>query len=222
MGARNPEAGKKKLFFANPWAIAFTTQSGVGTQRYAVSAGSDLLVKLNVDANGDLSFTSGRRYDPVHRSERSRPTATSGDNAGKNPQGIVTTRRRALAPMSANFVSRNVSMVDLLKDKVVKVIRTTDLPIPGSPEEAVLVGAEMFFSGRGHFNGRRARTPTSRRRAPVPDGWQNCASCHFKGWTDGVIWAFASGPRKSVNLGGSFNPQRRDPAGDLQLFGDIR
>ena len=49
LGARTPEAGKKKLFFANPWAIAFTTQRGNGTA-YVVSAGCDLLVKLNVDA----------------------------------------------------------------------------------------------------------------------------------------------------------------------------
>jgi cytochrome c peroxidase len=135
--------------------------------------------------------------------------ATSGDNAGKNPQGIVTTSDGAVAYV-ANFVSRNVSMVDLLQDKVVKVIRTTDLPDPGSPEEVVLVGAEMFFSGRGHFNrppGTNANISTDERLSQA--GWQNCASCHFKGWTDGVIWAFASGPRKSVNLGGSFNPQRR-------------
>jgi len=47
LGARQPEPGKKKLFFANPWAIAFTTESGAGNA-YVVSAGSDLLVKLNV------------------------------------------------------------------------------------------------------------------------------------------------------------------------------
>ena len=59
LGARDPEPGKKRLFFANPWAIAFTTQSG-GGNAYVVSAGSDLLVKLDVDGNGILSFTVGR------------------------------------------------------------------------------------------------------------------------------------------------------------------
>jgi hypothetical protein len=54
--ARDPEPGKTKLFFANPWAMAFTTQSGPG-QAYVVSSGSDLLVELNVNANGILSFT---------------------------------------------------------------------------------------------------------------------------------------------------------------------
>ena len=32
LGAKNPEAGKKRLFFSNPWAIAFTTQSGAGVR----------------------------------------------------------------------------------------------------------------------------------------------------------------------------------------------
>src|SRR5207237_237647 len=41
------------------------------------------------------------------------------------------------------------------------------------------------------------------------EGWQSCASCHFKGLTDGVIWQFNAGPRKSVPLHASFNPQNR-------------
>src|SRR6266487_1403457 len=56
LGARDPEPGKRREFFANPWAIAFTTQIGDGTA-YAVSAASDLLVKVNVSAAGKLSFT---------------------------------------------------------------------------------------------------------------------------------------------------------------------
>src|ERR1051326_5447445 len=47
LGARDPETAKKRLFFANVWALGFTTQSGAGSA-YVVSAGSDLLVKLNV------------------------------------------------------------------------------------------------------------------------------------------------------------------------------
>jgi hypothetical protein len=57
LGARSPEPGKRTLFFSNPWAMAFTTQSGAGTA-YVLSAASDLLVKLNVDPAGNLAFTS--------------------------------------------------------------------------------------------------------------------------------------------------------------------
>jgi YVTN family beta-propeller protein len=203
LGARNPEAGKKKLFFANVWAIGFAKSNA-----YVVSAGSDLLVKLRVEGSGKLGFTvdaDTTRYidlnDPAN-------FATAGANAGKNPQGIVVNKQGTRAYVM-NFVSRNVSVVDLSGDRVVKVIRTTKLPTPGSTEEVVLVGAEMFFSSRGHFD-RPAGTTVSTDERLSSEGWQNCASCHFKGLTDGVVWQFPDGPRKSVPLNGTFSPNNPD------------
>jgi YVTN family beta-propeller protein len=208
-GADEPEQGKKKLFFAGPWAMAFTSQSGTGSA-YVVAANSDLLVKLDVSADGRITFTGDEnttRYidlnDPAN-------AATSGANAGKNPQGIVTNRAGTRAYVT-NFVSRNVSVVDLRNDRVIRVIRTAPLPTPGSREEVDLVGAEMFFSSRGNFNRpANANVSTSERLAQA--GWQSCASCHFKGLTDGVVWEFGSGPRKSVPLNASFNPRNRTEA----------
>src|SRR6185295_16106139 len=74
--------------------------------------------------------------------------------------------------------------------------------------EKIAAGAEMFFSSRGHFN-RPTGTTVSTDERLSSEGWQGCASCHFNGWTDGVIWSFNSGPRKSVNLAGTFNPRNR-------------
>ncbi len=42
------------------------------------------------------------------------------------------------------------------------------------------------------------------------EGWQNCASCHFAGWTDGNIWSFNAGPRKSIPLNGTWSPHNPD------------
>src|SRR6185436_17974008 len=133
LGARNPEPGKRRIFFANPWAIAFTTQSGAGSA-YVVSAASDALVKLNVAADGKLSFTVDG--DTTRYIDLNEPTdaTTSGANAGKNPQGIAITSDGGLAYV-ANFVSRNVSVVNLTNDAVVAVVATTDLPVPGSVAE---------------------------------------------------------------------------------------
>ncbi|HEY2951980.1 MAG TPA: beta-propeller fold lactonase family protein, partial [Verrucomicrobiae bacterium] len=205
LGARTPEAGKRKLFFANPWAIAFTTQSGAGAA-YAVSAASDLLVKLTVVADGTLSFTVGSETTRYIDLNEPTDSATSGANAGKNPQGIVISSDGGLAYV-ANFLSRNVSVVDLTNDTVIAVVSIADLPAPGSVGETNLVGAEMFFSSRGHFDSIPG-TNSLRERLSM-DGWQSCASCHFKGLTDGVIWQFAAGPRKSVPLNASFNPHNR-------------
>lgn len=204
LGARDPEPGKDRLFFANPWAIAFTTPSGAGAG-YVVSAGSDLLVKVNVNANGVLTFTgdiSTTRYVDLHDPDN---TATSGANAGKNPLGIVI---RNIAPNNnkafvMNYISRNVSVVNLDTDQVAQVIPITALPPPGSEDEQLHVGAEVFFSSRGVFDGGKVNRLSS-------EGWQNCASCHFAGLTDGNIWQFGSGPRKSVPLNVTWSPHNPD------------
>ncbi len=203
LGARDPEPGRKRLFFANAWAIAFTNQSGAGTG-YAVSAGSDLLVKVNVAEDGKLNFTGDAnttRY--IDLNDPANPL-TSGANAGKNPLGIVINDAGTMA-YTANFVSRNVSVVNLTTDAVVKTIRTTGQPLPGTPAEVVQVGAEAFFSSRGNFN-RPAGTTVATEERLSSEGWQNCASCHFNGLTDSVVWAFGAGPRKSVPLNTTFNP----------------
>lgn len=206
LGAKDPEAGKKKLFFANPWAMAFTNQAGAGSA-YVVSAASDLLVKLNVNAADTVSFTvdsDTTRYidlnDPTN-------TATAGARAGKNPVGIVITADGTRAYV-ANNVSGNVSVVNTQTDAVIKVVQTANRPASGSLGEELSVGAEMFFSSRGSFI-RPAGTTVSTDQRLSSDGWQACSSCHFNGWTDGVVWQFGAGPRKSVNLAGTFNPQDR-------------
>jgi YVTN family beta-propeller protein len=211
LGARNTEGANlplpRRLFFANPSAIAFTTPDGPG-HAYVVAAGSDLLVKLRVDAAGALAFTVDG--DSTHRVDLNDPDdpATSGAGAGKNPRGIVIDRAGARAYV-ASLVSRNVSVVDLATDAVVAVVPTHPLPAPGSPAEVLQVGAEVFFSSRGRFDRPPGTTvPTDDRLSS--EGWQSCASCHPDGLTDGVVWAFSSGPRKSLPLNGTFDP--RDPA----------
>ncbi len=206
LGARDPEAGKTKIFFANPWAIAFTNQSGAGNA-YAVSAGSDLLVKLDVDATGTLSFTvdaNTTRY--IDLNDPNNPD-TAGANAGKNPLGIAI--RNGDTAYVMNYISRNVSVVDLTTDEVVQVIQTSDLPEPNTDAEELLVGKEMFFSSRGHFN-RPAGTTVSTDNRLSSEGWQNCGSCHFAGLTDAVVWQFVPGPRKSIPMNGTWSPHNPD------------
>src|SRR5438445_4377575 len=161
--------------------MAFTTQSNGGSA-YVASAASDLLVKLNVDAAGKLSFTGGSsttRYidlnDPTN-------AATMGANAGKNPQGIAINSSGTVA-FVANFVSRNVSVVDLTSDSVIATVQASDLPTPKSQGETNLVGAEMFFSSRGNFDAIPGTNSLRERLSNL--GWQSCSSCHFKGLTDG-------------------------------------
>ncbi|MCE7989413.1 MAG: YncE family protein [Caldilinea sp. CFX5] len=205
LGARVPESGKKKLFFANPWAIAFRDTAGPDNA-YAVSSGSDLLVKLNVDASGDLTFTVGvstTRYIDLNDPDNPQ---TSGRKAGKNPLGIVIRNNKAFV---MNYVSRNVSVVNLDTDAVENVIETTALPPAASVDEQLLVGKEVFFASRGHFSGPAGLTVANSERLSN-EGWQTCSSCHFAGGTDGNVWFFGSGPRKSVPLNATWSPHNPD------------
>jgi YVTN family beta-propeller protein len=166
-----------------------------------------LLVKLNVAADGTLGLTvdaNTTRYIDLNDPDN---PLTSGRNAGKNPIGIAITSEGTRAYV-ANFVSRNISVVDIPTDSVVASVPTFDFPAPGSKAEEVLVGAEMFFSSRGNFDAIAGFTNSLRNRLSQ-EGWQSCASCHFRGLTNGVIWQFTTGPRKSVPLNATFNPHNR-------------
>jgi YVTN family beta-propeller protein len=206
LGARDPEPGKQELYFANPWAMAFASGSGRGTA-YVVSAASDLLVKLNVDVAGALHFTGDA--DTTRYIDLNDPDApeTSGINAGKNPIGIVINGRGTRAYV-LNYVSRNLSVVDLSRDRVAAVVSIDRLPAPGSQSEELLVGAELFFSSRGNFV-RPAGADGSTRNRLSEKGHQACSSCHAAGLTDGVVWQFASGPRKTIAINGTTNPRDR-------------
>lgn len=203
LGARDPEIGKPELYFANPWGIAFTTQEGEGSA-YVVSAGSDIVVKLNVNKDGVLSFTQDEdttKYIDLNDPDN---PSTSGFNAGKNPIGIVVDESGKKAYV-LNAVSQNLSVLDLVTDTVAKVVKTDDHPKPGSREEVLKVGAEMFFTSRGNFERLPGANGSNRNRLSEK-GHQNCASCHADGLTDGVIWQFNSGPRKTISINGTFNP----------------
>jgi len=181
-----------------------------------VSAASDVLVKLNVAADGKLSFTvdsDTTRYidlnDPIN-------PATRVSHAGKNPQGIAITSGWRLAYV-ANFVSRNVSVVNLTNDAVIAVVPTSDPPAPGSPGNESCRG-EMFFSSRGNFDS--IPGTNSLRDRLSSEGWQSCASCHLRP-DDGVVWQFNAGPRKSVPLNATFNPHNRAQQRLLKLLGHL-
>lgn len=207
LGGLDPIEGKKEYYFANPSAIEFTSAVGEGTA--LVSAhGSDLLVFLNVSESGALQFTEDQ--DSTLYVDLNDPdnAATSGRSAGKGPIGIAVDRDRQLAYV-LNHISRNISVVDLGLAKVVSTIETDELPLPGSLEEILLVGEEMFYSSRGNFVSDDVIIGSARDRLSEK-GRQSCASCHAEGLTDGIVWQFASGPRKTISVNGTFNPH--DPS----------
>ena len=156
LGAREPEPGKKKLFFANAWAIAFTTRAARAA--YVVSAGSDLLVKVNVAGNGKLSFTVDAEHDRyIDLNDPANPAHERRRTPARTRRASSSTRPGTRAYVT-NFVSRNVSRRrPAATTSVIKTIRTAPLPAPGSPEEVdrgrrgdVLLLARQLQPAGGH------------------------------------------------------------------------
>jgi YVTN family beta-propeller protein len=188
-----------KLFVANPWAIAFKHSSDEG---YVVSSASDVLVKITLDSNGVPTVATETAEGDT--------TKVSLIEVHKNPRGIVINNADTRAYVY-NFISKDVSVVDLSASPEIETVRiqSADLPAPGSDAAKFLTGNELFHTSRGEFD-----EGVSERMSN--EGWQACASCHPDGLSDGVVWAFASGPRKSIPLNGTFS--LANPTGNQRVL----
>lgn len=203
LGGQEPPDNKEELYFANPVDIAFTTSTGEG-KALVVSAGSDVVVELNVDTAGKLEFTHSDKSTNYFDLNDPDNGLTAGRFAGKNPIAISYSSATGRL-YTLNQISRNISILDLSAGGVIGSIELAPLPSPESLEEVLLVGEEMFKSSRGYFESGAALIGSNRNRLSEK-GRQNCESCHVGGMTDGVVWQFATGPRKTIAVNGTFSP----------------
>ncbi len=176
-----------KLFVTQPWAMAFKHQRD---EAYVVSAASNHLVKVAVDpASGAATVQS----DPADA------TRVLQIKVGKNPRGIVVNSTDTRAYVH-NFISRDVSVVDLTlaREDVVATLTSAALPAAGTQDEKVHIGKELYNTSIGEFDAAPGTT------APIigrmsNKGWGSCASCHTpKGLSDNVVWIFPSGPKRTI------------------------
>ena len=183
--------GPAKLFVGVPWAIAFERGRDVG---YVVAAASNIVVRVDLDASGTPT---------VHA-----PTAPGDPGqvvriaAGQDPTGIAIDShdRRAYV---ANEVSRDVTVIDLATDQALGAARSADLPAAGTDAAKLLIGKGLFNTSTG-VNLPELGAQTGLRMST--EGWSGCVSCHPFGLTDGIVWIFGAGPRRTLPLNGSFNP----------------
>ncbi len=198
----------KRLFLAVPWAVAFKNNANDG---YAVSLSSNVIVKVQIDADGTPTINAPKQAGD--------PGAIVRILVGQGPRGIVIDSKDTRAYV-ANENSRDVSVVDLAQDKVVDSFATASLPAPGTDDAKRLVGKAAFDSSTGvdlpalsspALSGVIRRFPTTMSN----EGWGSCYACHGFGRTDNIVWMFAAGPRRSSPLNWSFSPT--DPT-DIKLL----
>jgi uncharacterized protein (TIGR03437 family) len=189
-----------RLFITQPWAIAFERQANEG---YVVSAASNIVVKLAVNATTGAATV---------QSDPSDPTRVLGIRVGKNPRGIVINSADTRAYVM-NYVSRDISVIDLTTapERVTNTLRSANLPTPGTPEDMILIGKELYNTSVGEFDPPAQGQPAIVGRMSRA-GWGSCATCHPYGLTDNVVWIFAAGPRRTIPQHTDFDltdPNRR-------------
>lgn len=199
---------KKRLFLAVPWAVAFKNNANEG---YAVSLSSNVIVKVVLDADGTPTINAPKQAGD--------PGAIVRILVGQGPRGIAINGADTRA-FVANENSRDVSVVDLVQDKVIDTFATTALPAPGSDDAKRLIGKAVFDSSTGvdlpqlsspELSGLVQRFPARLSN----EGWGSCYACHGFGRTDNIVWMFAAGPRRSSPLHWSFSPVDAD---DIKLL----
>ncbi len=185
---RNPN----KLFLTVPWAIAFKNRSNEG---YVLSAASNVIAKVTVNPTSGVPTVANDVTDPTRVLEI--PT-------GRNPRGIVINASDTRAYVM-NYVSRDVTVVDITKDTVLATLRSTALPEFGTFEDIIHVGKELYNTSVGEFDARQPFEPPIRGRMSN-NGWGSCSACHPNGLSDNVVWIFGAGPRRTIPQHQDFDP----------------
>jgi YVTN family beta-propeller protein len=202
----DPADERKKLFLAVPWAVAFKNQSMEG---YAVSLSSNVVVKVRLDADGTPTINAPKNKDDLGAIVRIL--------VGQGPRGIAINGADTRAYV-ANENSRDLSVIDLATDEVIATVPTADLPAPGSDAAREQIGKAAFDSSSAVKLDALSSPNLSGVIAPgrlSKEGWSSCFACHAFGKTDGIIWIFATGPRRSSPLNWSFSPVDAD---DIKLL----
>jgi hypothetical protein len=203
----NKIAAKKFPLFATD--LAFVPNTGVG---YLVANAIDAVFRVVYDADSGELKEVGAGTSPF----------INLFPLGKGPTGIAIGEQQKKFALVSTNTTRNLIALDFNPQTIAGgsaspiFVQTANPPPKGSDEESILIGKDLFNTGRARWslNG---------------EGWGSCQSCHSDGLSDGVTWFFGRGPRQSTSLDGSFasknaldqrifnHTSNRDEAADFEL-----
>jgi YVTN family beta-propeller protein len=171
--------------------LAFVPGTGVA---YGTGNGVDTAFRIVYDVKTGTLKEVGASTAPFLALS---PAGIAAGKGGKGPIGIVVGAQNKKFGIVANDITRNASVLDFNTQAVAggladpSVIQTAALPAKGSDEDHILIGKDLFNTGRARWSLRG-------------EGWGACQSCHSDGLSDNVTWFFGRGPRQSTSLDGSF------------------
>ena len=122
-----------------------------GTDAWVVVQNSNVVVRLTVNNPGIPTIGAPLAAGPGSVVRVDLENVGSNEIPGKAPRGIVIDPEGDRAYVS-NFVSRSVTVIDISNPTAPEIeatARSSDLPAPGTTEATALLGAELFYTGRG-------------------------------------------------------------------------
>jgi YVTN family beta-propeller protein len=150
-------------------------------------------------------------------SDPSDPTRVLQIPTQSNPRGIVVSPDDSRA-FVMNYVSRSLTVINLatVPEQVIANVPTAALPAPGTLEDTVQIGKELYNTSIGVFDSvPPGGAPIVGRMAN--NGWGACATCHPNGLSDNVVWIFPDGPRRTISQHTDF--AKSGPAVGLEFSG---
>jgi YVTN family beta-propeller protein len=191
-----------RLFMTQPWNMAFENQTN---SAWVISLASDQVMKVNLNP-ADGTITPAFDFNDATRVLTIR--------TGKSPRGIVINSNDTRAYVM-NLLSRDITVIDIANqaERVHSTLVSTASPQPGTQEDKVFIGKQLYHSSTGVFD------PATPGGQPIINrlsrgGWGSCGSCHPFGLTDNVVWIFGAGPRRTIPQHTDFD--KTDPTRSIQ------
>lgn len=185
-----------------PNDIAFRKGNNGMREAYVLALGADAVFRLDYDAGGALQGigTAHQRY-----------LASSSEHG--HTDGIAITQRSSPAfGLTVSDVTQQLTVIDLGQQKVLE----EPLPLTGDDANAAAVLGSAELEGRGLFATGLGIWSLK------GQAWSSCESCHPGGLSDGVVWYFSRGPRRTLSAANTYEKSAevgKNPGRRLLLWG---
>ncbi|HEU4731923.1 MAG TPA: hypothetical protein VFT22_28705 [Kofleriaceae bacterium] len=164
--------------------IAFLDNSQVA---YTVGRAGDVMLRLEYDSGLTVGTTQNAEIDLIGN-------ATIG--SCQAPTGLVVSKKLGRGYVNC-WITRRLALVDFSVQTMTQTFESS--PAPAGADVSVQKGKRFFFTGRARWSNAGANG------AKGGEGWSSCGSCHADGLSDGITWAFGSGPRQTTSMDGTFS-----------------